>query len=649
MDPALTMQQGEGSSETLEPPAATRVIAQQLTNTKFCKHHLRGFCRYGSRCGYAHGATELLTRPNLWKTKFCVNFRSGSCMVADCSYAHGLADLRRAKPTNSQGPFASFSMGEFDDIDFADVDDQFSLLSRGARSRTMDVLPGFSSSASGLSLGGVESYDQLARLQGALKGRSMDNLPVFSSLQEGPSQNRANGDLAPMERPPLSVGGRQGSAHAMAQAIAGGDLGNLASSGHLGRNGTKAVAAQDVSEGTMMVSVRQLHVFAALGSLTVIEHLPPGREVIASGPPQIFQGSSGFATMIPIKPRGFINAAYVKISSASSYSGSVRASRADETRMRSQEEQPRADDDLRDLLQRAVVMSGGPLSRDHLPEFSDFQGIRSQPGDSRSGSGIPHGGNTSLPFMTQGSTPSQHQSLRSDGLPQADHLRGAGSRDIPAFHESSLQDLPIFEESSHQELSHAQTRLQAANRNSNGPIAGGNSWHNQTHMMAGVSKSLGCLPAFQPQSRPAATMRRGVPDAQHSSTMDSNDVLRQAVWDGGSGSTSNLSDEEAVQALQLAMAQLLQNEQAPSSVSPSQDSARASIQQAMGMVARQALDQLKVLHQANQQILGIPPQSLGQQALGQQAVGPQALRQQDQTLGGAQQSQTQALLEFQGL
>jgi len=377
--------------------------------------------------------------------------------------------------------------------------------------------------------------------------------------------------------------------------------------------------------------------------LNVIEHLPPGREVIAAGPAQIYQGSSGFATMIPIKPRGFINAAYVKVSSASSYSGSVKTNRADDTQERSQGGHPSADSDLRDLLQRAVVMGGGSRSLDHLPEFSNVHGIRSQPGDSRSGSGTHHGGANSLPFMTQGLPPSQHQPLRSEGLPQTDHLRGAGSRDLPAFHKSAFQDLRVFEGSAQQELLHAQTQAQAQNRISNGHPAS-NSWHNQTHMPAGVSKSLGCLPAFQPQSRPASTMRRGVPDVQHSSTMDSNDILRRAVWEGDSGSISNLSDEEAVQALHLAMAQLMQDEQAPSV-----SSAQASIQQAMGMVARQALDQLEVLQQANQQILGIPPQSLGQQALGQQAVGPQALRQQEQASGAAWQSQTQALLNFQAL
>jgi len=85
--------------ETSSNATSSKYMARELAKTKFCKHALRGYCRYGESCAYAHTATELMPRPNYTKTKICVKFLSGTCNQQDCSYAHGFHELRQAAPS----------------------------------------------------------------------------------------------------------------------------------------------------------------------------------------------------------------------------------------------------------------------------------------------------------------------------------------------------------------------------------------------------------------------------------------------------------------------------------------------------------------------------------------------------------------------
>lgn len=81
-----------------DPPPPTKRMARQLAKTQVCKHFMRGYCRYEGKCAYAHNTDELVPRPNLLKTKMCINFLSGMCKKEDCTYAHGLAELRLGNP-----------------------------------------------------------------------------------------------------------------------------------------------------------------------------------------------------------------------------------------------------------------------------------------------------------------------------------------------------------------------------------------------------------------------------------------------------------------------------------------------------------------------------------------------------------------------
>ncbi|EEQ97652.1 conserved hypothetical protein [Perkinsus marinus ATCC 50983] len=63
----------------------------QLYKTKVCRHYMRGSCRYGSRCTFAHQLSELGARPDFYKTKMCAR---RNCKDANCQYAHSPEELR---------------------------------------------------------------------------------------------------------------------------------------------------------------------------------------------------------------------------------------------------------------------------------------------------------------------------------------------------------------------------------------------------------------------------------------------------------------------------------------------------------------------------------------------------------------------------
>lgn len=67
-----------------------------LCKTKMCNFFAQGFCSKGQACFFAHGDSDLNSRPNFHKTQLCMAFqRNGICRDGRaCKYAHGKEELR---------------------------------------------------------------------------------------------------------------------------------------------------------------------------------------------------------------------------------------------------------------------------------------------------------------------------------------------------------------------------------------------------------------------------------------------------------------------------------------------------------------------------------------------------------------------------
>lgn len=76
-----------------QPPLKT--FAKTLWRTRLCKHFMKGQCRYGNKCGFAHSEEGVNQRPNLIKTRLCSRFQKGYCQKGEnCQFAHGLDELK---------------------------------------------------------------------------------------------------------------------------------------------------------------------------------------------------------------------------------------------------------------------------------------------------------------------------------------------------------------------------------------------------------------------------------------------------------------------------------------------------------------------------------------------------------------------------
>jgi len=87
-----------------EPPEPNSRVPKALEKTQLCKHWLKGFCRFGWKCGYAHQEGELVPRPNLFKTRLCLKFFCGNCTAENCKYAHGSPELRKPNQDEKSAP-----------------------------------------------------------------------------------------------------------------------------------------------------------------------------------------------------------------------------------------------------------------------------------------------------------------------------------------------------------------------------------------------------------------------------------------------------------------------------------------------------------------------------------------------------------------
>ncbi|KAF4655367.1 hypothetical protein FOZ61_007626 [Perkinsus olseni] len=87
-------------------------MRRQLYKTKFCRHYIRGSCKYGDHCTYAHCVEELAARPNFYKTKICTR---PSCCDPDCQYAHSIYELRDFYSRNADKICPAFVVGQCND------------------------------------------------------------------------------------------------------------------------------------------------------------------------------------------------------------------------------------------------------------------------------------------------------------------------------------------------------------------------------------------------------------------------------------------------------------------------------------------------------------------------------------------------------
>jgi hypothetical protein len=80
-----------------EDTSATKKVRDStkwLHKTRLCVYSIQGTCRLGSKCSFAHAASEVQDAPNLRKTQFCEAFEKGNCNNPNCSFAHGEEELR---------------------------------------------------------------------------------------------------------------------------------------------------------------------------------------------------------------------------------------------------------------------------------------------------------------------------------------------------------------------------------------------------------------------------------------------------------------------------------------------------------------------------------------------------------------------------
>ncbi|KAF4657188.1 hypothetical protein FOL47_008556 [Perkinsus chesapeaki] len=69
----------------------------RLHKTKVCRYFVKGRCKFGESCTYAHWSGELQARPDFYKTRIC---NKTNCSDEACPYAHSIFELRDPPTTH---------------------------------------------------------------------------------------------------------------------------------------------------------------------------------------------------------------------------------------------------------------------------------------------------------------------------------------------------------------------------------------------------------------------------------------------------------------------------------------------------------------------------------------------------------------------
>jgi len=89
-----TAVQAAASTATPTPVKTERDTTKWLHKTKLCVYSIQGSCRLGTKCPFAHNASEVQEAPNLYKTQLCAAYAAGNCTDGNCSFAHSEEELR---------------------------------------------------------------------------------------------------------------------------------------------------------------------------------------------------------------------------------------------------------------------------------------------------------------------------------------------------------------------------------------------------------------------------------------------------------------------------------------------------------------------------------------------------------------------------
>jgi len=96
----------ESGKITLAP-----AVQEGFHKTRMCRAFQEGRCALGEACRFAHSQTQLVSMPDLTKTKLCLNFFRKKCQDPNCKFAHGHDELRSTQGLYKTGLCRGWAAG----------------------------------------------------------------------------------------------------------------------------------------------------------------------------------------------------------------------------------------------------------------------------------------------------------------------------------------------------------------------------------------------------------------------------------------------------------------------------------------------------------------------------------------------------------